>query len=67
MELDRLEGISVVGEGLRDRPVPVAEPPVRVLRRPDLIALFDTAPDLSGADVDVAPFAQDGINGLGLQ
>src|SRR5207244_4372287 len=27
-----------------------------VLRRRDLIDLFDTAPDLSGADVDVSPF-----------
>ena len=27
-----------------------------VLRRRDLVDLFDTAPDLSGSDVDVAPF-----------
>ena len=58
-ELDRLEGISVTGEGLRDRPVPVTDIAVRVLRRPDLVTLFDTAPDLSGADIDVAPYVRD--------
>lgn len=30
-----------------------------VLRRRDLLDLFDTAPDLSGADVDVAPFVRE--------
>ena len=30
--------------------------PDAVLRRVDLLDLFDTAPDLSGADVDVSPF-----------
>ncbi len=34
------------------------EEPV-VLRRRDLIDLFDTSPDLSGTDVDVAPFIRD--------
>ena len=30
-----------------------------MLRRPDLVGLFDTAPDLSGADLDVAPYVRD--------
>ena len=32
---------------------------VAVLRRSDLIGLFDTAPDLSGADIDIAPYVRD--------
>jgi CRISPR-associated endonuclease/helicase Cas3 len=31
-----------------------------VLRQSDFTALFDTAPDLSSADVDISPFVQDG-------
>ena len=30
-----------------------------MLRRIDFLALFDTAPDLSGADIDVAPYVRD--------
>ena len=30
-----------------------------VLRQPDLVGLFDTAPDLSGADLDIAPYVRD--------
>ena len=41
------------------RNVPVAETPVTVLRRNDLVSLFDTAPDLSGADLDIAPYVRD--------
>ena len=37
----------------------VTETPVAVLRRSDLIGLFDTAPDLSGADIDIAPYVRD--------
>lgn len=58
-ELAGLEGDQVSGDDLRRRVVPVTETPVTVLRRPDLIALFDTAPDLTGADVDVAPYVRD--------
>jgi CRISPR-associated endonuclease/helicase Cas3 len=38
------------------------EPPVEirpVLRRKDLLELFDTTPDLSGRDIDVAPYIRD--------
>jgi CRISPR-associated endonuclease/helicase Cas3 len=42
----RLEEIEV--EETRDAPA--------ILRRRDLLDLFDTAPDLSGTDIDIAPF-----------
>jgi CRISPR-associated endonuclease/helicase Cas3 len=58
-ELAGLEGAAVTGEGLQERPVQVTPPEVTVLRRADLVALFDTAPDLSGADVDIAPYVRD--------
>jgi CRISPR-associated endonuclease/helicase Cas3 len=36
------------------------EPPLNVVRRKDLVELFDTTPDLGGADVDVSRFVRDG-------
>jgi CRISPR-associated endonuclease/helicase Cas3 len=59
VELQRLEDVAVSCEQLLDRKVPTAEPAIAVLRRPDLTGLFDTAPDLSGADIDVAPYLRD--------
>lgn len=39
---------------------PPAEPRrVLTLRRPDFESLFDTAPDLSGHDLDIAPYVRD--------
>lgn len=58
-ELQRLEGVAVTGEDLLAREVRTTEPTVAVLRKPDLVGLFDTAPDLSGADIDVAPYLRD--------
>jgi len=58
-ELAALEGEQVTGEDLQRRDVVVTESEVAVLRRADLIGLFDTAPDLSGADLDVAPYVRD--------
>jgi CRISPR-associated endonuclease/helicase Cas3 len=58
-ELERLEGKALTGEGLLARDVPVSEQPVAVLRKPDLLGLFDTMPDLSGADLDIAPYVRD--------
>ena len=58
-ELAALEGVPVTGEDLLRRPVAVIEPAVAVLRKSDLVGLFDTAPDLSGADLDVAPYVRD--------
>ncbi len=57
--LRALEGKTMTGEGLLDQRVAVTEPAVAVLRRPDLVGLFDTAPDLTGADVDIAPYVRD--------
>jgi CRISPR-associated endonuclease/helicase Cas3 len=58
-ELSGLEGRAVTGEELLNRDVAVTEAQVAVLRRSDLIGLFDTAPDLSGADIDIAPYVRD--------
>lgn len=58
-ELSRLEGRAVTGEDLLNLDVYVSETPVAVLRRSDFTALFDTSPDLSGADVDIAPYIRD--------
>ncbi len=58
-ELTALNGQTLTGEDLLARPVQVTEARVSVLRRPDLLALFDTAPDLTGSDVDVAPYVRD--------
>jgi CRISPR-associated endonuclease/helicase Cas3 len=55
----KLEGKSVSPQVLAQ--VHVHETPADpvVLRRRDLIDLFDTSPDLSGMDVDIAPFIRE--------
>lgn len=58
-ELTALEGAAVTSEDLLGRDVLVTEPEVTVVRRADLLALFDTAPDLTGADLDVGPYVRD--------
>ena len=58
-ELASLVGRAVTGEDLLSRDVAVTETQVAVLRRSDYTALFDTAPDLSGADVDISPYVRD--------
>lgn len=58
--LRSLEGRLVTATSLRERDVPVARVTHAVLRRTDLLGLFDTAPDLSGNDLDVAPFIRVG-------
>src|SRR6266700_7625038 len=57
--LSRLEGELVTGEDLLGRDVVSAREQIAVLRRSDFIGLFDTAPDLSGNDVDIAPYVRD--------
>ncbi len=54
--LDALEGTGQTVLSLRSMAVPTTEPKHAVLRRSDLLGLFDTAPDLSGNDVDVSSF-----------
>ncbi|CAL9675597.1 type I-G CRISPR-associated helicase/endonuclease Cas3g [Streptomyces sp. enrichment culture] len=58
--LTSLEGTWVTSTMLQEMPV-VSKPVVHpVLRRRDLLQLFDTMPDLSGADIDVSPWIRDG-------
>lgn len=57
--LSGLEGTAVTGEDLLSRDVAVLVEQVAVLRRGDFLGLFDTAPDLSGNDIDIAPYVRD--------
>jgi len=59
-ELARLEGERVTGEDLRGRGVAAARRPAAVLRDGDFAALFNTAADRAGGDVNVAPYVRDG-------
>ena len=55
---ERLEGLASASPG--DLPATdTSTPYTQVLRRPDLLALFNTDPDLSGFDVDVSPYIRD--------
>ena len=58
-ELEALEGDAVTGEDMLARTVATTDAPVDVLRKADLVGLFDTAPDLSGTDLDIAPYVRD--------
>ncbi|MGH9090238.1 MAG: type I-G CRISPR-associated helicase/endonuclease Cas3g [Acidimicrobiales bacterium] len=57
--LEALEGAEVTSTMLGERDVEVLKPGQPVLRRTDLLSLFDTAPDVSGNDVDVSPYIRD--------
>jgi CRISPR-associated endonuclease/helicase Cas3 len=57
--LSSLEGEAVTSEDLLGRDMFVTRAQVAVLRRSDFVGLFDTAPDLSGNDVDIAPYVRD--------
>lgn len=56
--LRNLEGVAVTSGDLR-REVTQTRPVYSVLRRRDLLQLFDTSPDLFGADVDVSRWIRD--------
>ena len=58
-ELGRLEGERLTTEDLTARDVPLSRGQITVIRRADLDGLFDTSPDPSGNDVDIAPYVQD--------
>lgn len=60
--LKQLDGQPVTTTMLRDLAARVTEsmPVTPVLRRRDLLELFDTAPDLVGNDIDVSRFIRDG-------
>lgn len=51
-----LHATTVTPKILAETVVDETRPPSAVLRRSDLLELFDTAPDLSGNDVDVSRF-----------
>jgi CRISPR-associated endonuclease/helicase Cas3 len=57
--LATLEGRAVTGRELAGHDVAVTPPIHPVLRRRDLLDLFDTAPDLAGNDIDVSAFIRD--------
>ncbi|MGH2767967.1 MAG: type I-G CRISPR-associated helicase/endonuclease Cas3g, partial [Actinomycetota bacterium] len=54
--LDGLEGRDIRPGDVDALRVPVSSPQHPVLRRRDLLGLFDTAPDLSGNDLDVGRY-----------
>jgi CRISPR-associated endonuclease/helicase Cas3 len=58
-QLRSLEGQALGPEQFSACNVHVDEPITPVLRRRDLIQLFDTQPDLSGNDIDVSRFIRD--------
>lgn len=62
--LDRLEGQSLSTEAMvAGAPESSGAPIVhQVLRRRDLLELFDTLPDLSGSDIDISRFVRDADN-----
>jgi CRISPR-associated endonuclease/helicase Cas3 len=57
--LAALEGRAATGTDLAETAVEQVRVVHPVLRRRDLLGLFDTAPDLSGNDIDVSPFIRD--------
>ena len=56
--LNQLEGKSVCKTSLP--PVSQIDEPMHVLRRKDIIDLFDTTHDLSGMDIDISRFIREG-------
>lgn len=58
--LAELEGQDVTSGMLQTAEVKQSRPVYAALRRRDLLQLFDTAPDLTGADVDIGPWIRDG-------
>ncbi|MEV0971732.1 type I-G CRISPR-associated helicase/endonuclease Cas3g [Microtetraspora glauca] len=61
--LGELEGMAVTSTHLQRRQVQQAQELHPVARRRDLLQLFDTMPDLTGADIDVSPWIRDGDDG----
>jgi CRISPR-associated endonuclease/helicase Cas3 len=54
-----LEGRAMTGGDLAQATGDRVRPNHPMLRRRDLLDLFDTGPDLSGADIDVSPYIRD--------
>jgi CRISPR-associated endonuclease/helicase Cas3 len=55
-----LEGLAMTTEMLQKAEVRQNRPVHAMLRRRDLLQLFDTTPDLAGADLDIGPWIRDG-------
>ena len=65
--LRSIEGGGVGPDDLQHIDAPLRMPPRRfVIRRRDFLGLFDTAPDLTGLDLDVSRFIRDGDDLTGL-
>ncbi|AWS44514.1 DEAD/DEAH box helicase [Streptosporangium sp. 'caverna'] len=58
--LGELKGVAVTSTLLQRHVVEQMPELHAVLRRRDLLQLFDTMPDLTGADIDVSPWIRDG-------
>lgn len=58
-QLRQLEAVRLTNEDLIACAVPHRKPEVQVLRRDDFLSLFDTTPDLTGSDLDIAPYIRD--------
>lgn len=61
-QLRELAGTTVTTESLLAADVATIESERSILRAPDFLGLFDTAPDLSGGDVDVSPYIRPGTD-----
>jgi CRISPR-associated endonuclease/helicase Cas3 len=57
--LTAMEGRAMTGAELAEQDIAVGHPVLPVLRRRDLLDLFDTTPDLAGNDIDVSAFIRD--------
>jgi CRISPR-associated endonuclease/helicase Cas3 len=57
--LEKLESQAVTSEKLAAAASELTRPIYPLLRRRDLLSLFDTGPDLSGNDIDVSPFIRE--------
>ncbi len=57
--LSELEGQRVTSIDLQEHAVPQSRQQHSVIRRRDLLDLFDTAPDLSGNDIDISRWVRD--------
>lgn len=57
--LEALEDSDVDSATLGAQAVAVVQPIVAVLRKRDLVELFDTLPDLTGNDIDISRFLRD--------
>lgn len=58
-ELAAFEAETISARALLNRKVDTTAPELRILRRSDFLSLFDTAPDLTGNDLDISPYIRE--------